>query len=382
MSFNSTHFQFARGVDSAYTQGSGMTLVTHTYKSLDDTIATITTPGYFPAYIDGISGDKVFLQDQIMITGTDGTILVNITGLDPLTLSANLFATGGPGFTVGAPTAPVDANGMQLTGSSLALEFADATHPGILSNASQVFSGQKTFINNVVIGNGFSPAIGSPNDLEILTTASVGGYNVQTNSSANTLQYSFGSPTIPSASYAGMEWKQSGFGPEPASPEVALFNAGGIGLKINISQEVITPVGLRIGTFVPTRALLSVYHEGTYSTTFSDGTNTSALVSFAWVRQNNEIRLSITAAADINTALAPHDFFSSNTALPAEIAPPQEVWSSCYFFNNTNNQGKEGLCVIDSSGNVNLWWDVTQAVTIPVSTRITFIPSTINYSIS
>lgn len=380
MSFDLRHFQFARGVDSCYSQGSGVTVIMHTYKSADDTIATITTPGYFPPNIDGIPSDKIFVDDQIMITGTDGTILVNILTVDPITLSANLFAIGA-GFTIGAPILPVDAFGMKFTGDVLSLEYASGTYPGIVSIADQEFSGNKTFIDKVQIGIGFDAAVGAPDNLRILTNDTVGGVNVQS-SAGSTLQYSFGSPTIPTASYAGIEWKQTGFGPEPASPEVAIFNASGIGIKVNTAQEAIVPVGIKIGAFGATRVLLSAYHEGTYNTTFSDGTATSPSVPFVWTRTNNEVRLSLKTATDISTGLAPLDFFAANTVLPAEIAPPQEVWAACYFFNNTANQGKEGVCIIDSSGNVKLWWDVNQATTIPVSASISFIPCTISYSIS
>lgn len=375
MAFDLRHFQFARGVDSSYAQGSGVTLITHSYKSAEDTIATIVAPGYFPPNIDGIPSDKIFVDDQIMITGTDGTSLVNILTVDPVTLSDNLFLSGEPGFSVGSPIAPVDAFGMKLTGDVLALEYASGTYPGIMSIANQAFSGEKTFIDHVHIGNDFDAAGGAPTNLQILGNETIVGCNVQT-SAGSTLQYSFGSPTIPTASYAGIEWKQTGFGPETPSPEVAIFNASGIGIKVNTAQECIVPIGIRFG--VGTNSLLNIFSQGTYSSTFTNATSTSAALNFVYTRINNIVHLFLQNVVTAPSGLIPQPDYISDTALPVAIRPLTEQTG---FFRTQAPTGKAGIITIDSAGIIKIFWDANILTPFPVSQAVTFTPMQVTYSL-
>lgn len=379
MAFDVRHFQFARGVDSSYAQGSGVTLIAHSYKSDEDTITTITTPGYFPPYIDGIPDDKIFPDDQIMITGTDETVLVNILTANPVTLSANLFATGGAGFTIGSPVLPVDPFGMTLVSDVLSLEYASVTYPGIVSVADQAFSGEKTFVDHVHIGTGFSGAGGAPNNLQILSTETLGGVNLQTNVSSNILQYSFGSPTIPSVSYAGIEWKQVGFGPEAPSPEVAIYNNSGIGLKINTSQECIIPVGIRFG--LGTNSILNTYTQTTFNSTFNDGATSTATFTFTVNRVNNMIFLSLQNTVSGVASATPGNFYASNTPLPVALRPSTSSFCPFYIFNSTGSVNSAGLAVIQTTGTINIYWSATQTIPYPTSAAISFFPGTMTYSL-
>lgn len=95
MAFALINFQFARGIDSCYTQGQGVTTVTHTYRSLTDSASTILTDGYFPPYIDG-TVDKVFANDTILIIAADQVVMAKVLTVTPLTtLSQNVFSAGG-----------------------------------------------------------------------------------------------------------------------------------------------------------------------------------------------------------------------------------------------------------------------------------------------
>lgn len=65
----------------------------------------------------------------------------------------NWIAVGGgsgAGFSVGAPIAALDNNGMKLTGTVLSAEFSDGTHNGIVSTNTQQWSGEKEFLNSLL----------------------------------------------------------------------------------------------------------------------------------------------------------------------------------------------------------------------------------------
>jgi len=149
MAFNILGFQFNRGITSANAQGQGFTAIPHTYKSTTDTLAQIAAPGYFPPNFENVPvSDKVFVGDWLFIKDSVGaTSFVNITGLNPVTLGADLFTAGS--LTVTAPIAPVDNNGIVISGTNVSLEFADLGRPGIVSTQPQVFDGVKTFVDAI-----------------------------------------------------------------------------------------------------------------------------------------------------------------------------------------------------------------------------------------
>ncbi len=151
MAFTLNTFQFNRGILTCAANGSGISTVTHGYKS-NDTNATINTPGYFPDDAE-VWKDKVFVDDLICITSSDSTTMVRITSLSPFAYGADLFSNAGAPLVMGAPVAATDGNGAKITGTTLQLEFADGTQPGILSVASQAITGNKTF-NNLVMADG------------------------------------------------------------------------------------------------------------------------------------------------------------------------------------------------------------------------------------
>ena len=147
MAFNILGFQFNRGITTANAQGQGFTAIAHTYKSTTDTLAQIATPGYFPINFDGSAvSDKVFVRDWLFIKDSVGaTSFVNITGLNPVTLGPDLFVAGS--FIVIAPIVAVDNNAIVISGNNVAMEIADATHSGIITNVAQTFGGSKTFLD-------------------------------------------------------------------------------------------------------------------------------------------------------------------------------------------------------------------------------------------
>lgn len=59
---------------------------------------------------------------------------------------------GGPDFTIGPiDSQPANANGLTLVGTVLSTQSADATHPGMVNNLTQTFSGAKTFTSEINI---------------------------------------------------------------------------------------------------------------------------------------------------------------------------------------------------------------------------------------
>jgi len=147
MAFNLQHFQFARGVDSAYAQGQGVTNIQHTYKSATDTRATIAGANYFHPFIDG-DADKVFVNDSLFIVGSDGASLCIITGVNPVTLGVDLLVSG-TSLSMVAPANATDGNAAIISGNTLQIELATSANPGSVSTTNQTFSGVKAFDDGV-----------------------------------------------------------------------------------------------------------------------------------------------------------------------------------------------------------------------------------------
>lgn len=71
---------------------------------------------------------------------------------DVVIIAGEPIGIGAPASTdliIGAPIAPVDGNSLKLTGVTLSAEYGDATHPGILSLATQDIVGQKRFTTGI-----------------------------------------------------------------------------------------------------------------------------------------------------------------------------------------------------------------------------------------
>lgn len=163
MAFILQNFQFGRGILTAATQGQGYTTVAHSYKS-SDTLATINADDYFPAYIDG-EGDKIFIGDLLDICASDGTSRVRINSLSPFAYGADLYSASGSSLVVGAPEVGSSGDGANIDLTTLHMEYANATNPGILSTSAQTIAGDKTFSGTVIANSGVIFGASSPSDL-------------------------------------------------------------------------------------------------------------------------------------------------------------------------------------------------------------------------
>lgn len=144
MAFTLNTFQFGRGTTTTPSNGGGVSTVIHGYKSTDSS-ATVLTGGYFPNNIDGsTTSDKIFDGDLLVIVASDLTSMHEVTGTSPFTLGSDLLQGAGSPVVMAAPVAATDANGITISGTTIHMEIADATHPGIVTAFDQVFGGTKT----------------------------------------------------------------------------------------------------------------------------------------------------------------------------------------------------------------------------------------------
>src|SRR5579863_2433537 len=62
---------------------------------------------------------------------------------------------GGGGVTTVGPLdgQPANANGLAISGTTIYDQSADATHPGVVNNTTQSFSGNKTFTGTIAASN-------------------------------------------------------------------------------------------------------------------------------------------------------------------------------------------------------------------------------------
>lgn len=79
-------------------------------------------------------------------------------------LLASLSVSGAPGTSypssgsvaLGAFGSTPNAKGASVSGSTLTLQPADGTHPGLVSTTTQTFGGAKTFSSTITLGNGLT----------------------------------------------------------------------------------------------------------------------------------------------------------------------------------------------------------------------------------
>ncbi len=101
--------------------------------------------------------------DGITVTGGTGAVIGSGTAISQHVASASfngyLSSTDWSTFnskqatvSIGAFGSTPNANGLDLTGATLSMEPADATHPGGVSTTTQTFAGNKSFIRGLAIG--------------------------------------------------------------------------------------------------------------------------------------------------------------------------------------------------------------------------------------
>ncbi len=259
--FTQRNLQLNRGTTTANGQGN-YTTVDHSYKDKSATLANILLN--FPPYLgQGVTQDVISVGDIMLVNGSDGVRMSEILALDPFTLGADLFLGMSSTLSVGAPIAPVDGNAAKITGDILQIEYADKTHPGSLSTASQDISGAKTlWAKTTIIPNNNIVVSGtSVTDLVIKTQDSFGGVQLQTDTITNIMSYGFGTTNLGGA-YAGMVFSEDGFA-SPSGPILLISNNGTSGLVMDSTGKVNIPVQLNVDTLSELTALNGTDINGT-----------------------------------------------------------------------------------------------------------------------
>ena len=129
-------------------------------KTVDTTASTSSSTGSLVAGGGlGVAGDAN-INGDVSIGGA-----LSVTGS---AVASNLSGTNTGDISLGSVGSSPNANGASLSGQVLNLEPANATNPGVVSTASQTFSGDKTFADDVIITgdltvNGTMTAVNSAN---------------------------------------------------------------------------------------------------------------------------------------------------------------------------------------------------------------------------
>lgn len=93
-----------------------------------------------------------------------------------------MLGTSGSATSIGALDAqPENANGLALVSSVLSTQSADATHPGVVNNTTQTFSGQKTFSTGLT-----GTLTGNATNVSGIIAPDHGGTGIANNASATT----------------------------------------------------------------------------------------------------------------------------------------------------------------------------------------------------
>lgn len=113
-----------------------------------------------------------------------GTLTANRVNIGTLAHTIPLYINGvlfqnGADITVQAPIVATDNNGLTINNAThvAKLEYADATHNGILSTTNQNISGTKVFLNNLIVGPN-TPSAGVTNIFNTYYLYNLGTVNV------------------------------------------------------------------------------------------------------------------------------------------------------------------------------------------------------------
>lgn len=269
MAFNQINLQVNRGVTTSPTKGSGVTFIDHTYESSTDTLAAIITSGYFPPNftIPPIAApnvapqpddENIFVNDLLFITGSDNIGLFQITGLNPVTLGANLLTSSIIALAIGAPITATDNNGLVLATNILKAEFADATHNGIVSTAAQSFAGVKTFLNSIFCTAVDPVSPGTALYLGTVTPATqiVLGTNATQATVSGTLNFTAGNGTI--NNFATFSSAQTWSGPWGATMYTQTMRAYQINTVVTVYIQAVTPATATVSAVATGSAALPV----------------------------------------------------------------------------------------------------------------------------
>lgn len=430
--FSVKNLQINRGRTTASAQGKD-TSVIHTYIDEQTTVANIKL--YFPPFLDqGATQEDILLLDYMFVTGSDTAIMARILSLDPFVVDVDLFS-GAAGLSVGAPIAPVDNNAAKITAGILQMEIADQTHNGIMTAAPQDFGGEKTFHANVNI-------IEPVNGLTIQKTMGSFGAQLVTSDPNAVPGFAIGDTALPgmvlgliykrtgfvtanpelyliSGNNAGVVLNDTlqtvtifnnllsdNLDTRTAiNLDIGLNNATAVtlhkqvnitaGNNINVDEvDVFTPGTLKIGgtdttdVFFPkpvsfatpggTPGLLNDYEAFDHNTTFTNNTETTAVVDVFLVKIGDAITLRITANTSVPGQVAPGAFFGADTQLPVRFRPGQDCNGP--FRVENNGIFSEGWIEVTAGGNINIYNNVDFTTAFTAAVTNGFSSSTFAYS--
>lgn len=430
--FNALSLKINRGVACANEPGHGTTVI-HTYVDLNNPIATVSL--YFPPNLGLLpDNDMVFLKDFLFIEASDATVLAPIESLEPFLLGTDVF-TGGTALTMGPITVPVDNNGALITGGILQMEIADATHPGIMTAAPQTFGGTKTFTDNVYITdpvngliiqktmgsfgvdlitsdpnavpgvvimdtalpganfgfiysrNGFSAPnpelyVLAGNNAGIILNNTNGTVTINNNTITDFLDSRSGNPLL----IGGANATVINLGTNTTIEFDKIFFTNSIGSVTAVplvigdgtTPFVQMPKGVQFATTGGTPATLNDYEVYDHNTTFTNNTETTAIINLYLVKTGNSIELRNTTVASVPGQVAPAAFFSADTPLPVRFRPGQDCNGP--FRVQNNGIFSEGWIEVTAAGAVNIYNNVDFTTAFTAAVTNGFSTSTFAYS--
>jgi hypothetical protein len=162
-------------------------------------IANLFVPNDYNLYANVMTTNMLNVVDGFDISGNIYAANINCTQLvsSGTVTGSNLSGNNSGDITLVAVGASPNVNAASLVGQQLQLQPADATHPGLVSNNFQYFSGIKQFYNNVVVPqlqifSGSSPSLATiaatPQSVDsVYTIPNVGSSNFIMSNGTNTI---------------------------------------------------------------------------------------------------------------------------------------------------------------------------------------------------
>ena len=145
------------------------------------------------ATVPAASHPALVLDTVNALSGSDKLFSLKVQGVEKAYIDANgnFSGTVSGALVLAAVGSAPNANGMTLVSTTLNLQPADATHPGVVTTGTQTFAGAKTFSGGItasVTGNVTGNASGSAGALAITSgTNATPGSSGTLNTAAGTV---------------------------------------------------------------------------------------------------------------------------------------------------------------------------------------------------
>jgi len=255
-----------------------------------------------------LTGTQVTAELDIFTSGLKGLVPASGGGTTNFLRADGIFAAP-PDVgvtTVGAlDSQTVNANGLAITGATIAAQSADATHPGMVNITTQTFAGAKTFSTSIktplISDNGAGLTL-SPTAGQNLTLATSAGGRIRIQSPSGLDIQQQTTPAASVAGYNSLYFKSNDqlYSMNSAGQERPVGSGGGLGINFLTLDTSFQPTLPDNSNFEASVGNWVTYNNtGTLAQSLTNNSTVNTVDPARWFGQS----FIATASASVNTVL-------------------------------------------------------------------------------